>query len=73
MHGAEHVKTVELLNKLALVLRDQGKLDEAEEVFYRVLAIDQKTSKTEEEGGRGTQGERLRDFFHPPSRGMDGF
>ena len=71
--GLEHPTTVKLLNKFAEVLRDMGKMAEAEEMFYRVLAAEQKS--TDDVGGGPRKGaaqaawsKRVQEFFHPSSQ-----
>ena len=73
VHGLEHPTTIKLLNKFAEVLRDMGKMAEAEEMFYRVLAAEQKS--TDDVGGaprkgaaQAAWGKRVQEFFHPLSQ-----
>ena len=45
--GDEHSETAESLNTLAMLLREQGKYEEARPLFERVLAIREKGLRPE--------------------------
>jgi tetratricopeptide (TPR) repeat protein len=47
VEGVDHPSTATCLNNLALIYDDQGKYDEAEPLYQRALAIDEKALGSE--------------------------